>query len=76
MVLLKQLDTTAVDRAADVLIALLRHGHDQPGDLVLGEAALQAALQASVSDDDLLAPDDEHGIPAPLWDRLRARFAD
>ena len=26
--------------------------------------------------DDLLAPDDEHGIPAPLWERLRARFAD
>lgn len=24
---------------------------------------------------DLLSVDDEHGIPAPLWDRLRARFA-
>ncbi len=24
----------------------------------------------------LLAPEGEHGIPAPLWERLRARFAD
>lgn len=28
----------------DVVLALLRHGHDQPGDLVLGESALQRAL--------------------------------
>ena len=26
--------------------------------------------------DALLVPDEEHGIPAPLWERLRARFAD
>ncbi len=25
--------------------------------------------------DALLVPDEEHGIPAPLWERLRARFA-
>ncbi len=31
-----------------------------------GEAGIEA----------LLVPDDEHGIPAPLWERLRARFAD
>lgn len=42
----------------DVLLALLRHGHDQPGDLVVGEAALQAALQATASDEGLLTPPD------------------
>ncbi|GGK16469.1 type II toxin-antitoxin system HipA family toxin YjjJ [Luteimonas terricola] len=44
-------------RSDDVLLALLRHGHDQPGDLVLGEAALQAALQAALSDEGTLAPE-------------------
>jgi hypothetical protein len=29
----------------DILLALLRHGDDAPGDLVLGEASLQRALQ-------------------------------
>lgn len=29
----------------DIVLALLRHGDDQPGDLVLGEEALQRALQ-------------------------------
>ncbi|HEY0229689.1 MAG TPA: type II toxin-antitoxin system HipA family toxin YjjJ [Dokdonella sp.] len=32
-------------RADDIVLALLRHGDDQPGDLVLGEASLQRALQ-------------------------------
>lgn len=32
-------------RPDDVVLALLRHGDDQPGDLVLGEPALQNALQ-------------------------------
>jgi len=43
-------------QADDVLLALLRHGHDQPGDLVLGDAALQEALQATLSDAGTLAP--------------------
>ncbi|HPM56371.1 MAG TPA: type II toxin-antitoxin system HipA family toxin YjjJ [Thermomonas sp.] len=33
-------------QADDVVLALLRHGEDEPGDLVLGEDALQRALQA------------------------------
>ncbi len=32
----------------DVVLALLRHGDDAPGDLVLGDAALQRALQQIV----------------------------
>lgn len=35
--------------ADDVVLALLRHGEDEPGDLVLGEAALQRALQRQLS---------------------------
>ena len=35
--------------ADDVILALLRHGEDEPGDLVLGEAALQRALHAILS---------------------------
>ncbi len=31
----------------DVILALLREGHDPPGDLVLGEAALRRALDSS-----------------------------
>jgi HipA-like protein/IclR-like helix-turn-helix domain-containing protein len=31
--------------ADDILLALLRHGDDAPGDLIVGEAALQRALQ-------------------------------
>ena len=33
----------------DVVLALLRHGEDEPGDLVLGEDALQRALQSMLS---------------------------
>ncbi len=36
----------------DVLLALLRDGADRPGDLLIGEAALQTALQSA-----LVAPD-------------------
>jgi len=36
----------AIWRGDDVALALLRHGDDQPGDLVLGEASLQRALRA------------------------------
>ena len=36
-------------RSEDVVLALLRHGDDPPGDLVLGEAALQSALQEMLS---------------------------
>jgi hypothetical protein len=34
--------------ADDVLLALLRHGDDAPGDLVVGEASLQRALQRTL----------------------------
>jgi hypothetical protein len=43
-------------QADDVVLALLRHGQDAPGDLVLGEAALQQALQAIVQPRDVIAP--------------------
>ena len=36
-------------QADDVVLAVLRHGEDEPGDLVLGEGALQRALQAMLS---------------------------
>ncbi|MEO7064456.1 MAG: type II toxin-antitoxin system HipA family toxin YjjJ [Dokdonella sp.] len=36
----------ALWRADDIVLALLRHGDDQPGNLVLGEDSLQRALQA------------------------------
>lgn len=35
----------ALWRSDDVVLALLRHGDDQPGDLVLGEKSLQRALR-------------------------------
>ena len=44
--------------ADDIVLGLLHHGHDQPGDLVLGDAALQAALQLGLSHDDVLLPED------------------
>lgn len=40
----------------DVVLALLTHGHDLPGDLVLGDAALQRALQQMLGFD--------HALPA------------
>ncbi len=36
-------------RPDDVVLGLLRHGDDQPGDLVLGESALQQALQNALA---------------------------
>ncbi|WP_254459386.1 type II toxin-antitoxin system HipA family toxin YjjJ [Xanthomonas sacchari] len=38
----------------DVVLALLRHGDDQPGDLVLGEFALQRAQQAALQPVDVI----------------------
>lgn len=38
-------------QADDIVLALLRHGDDEPGDLVLGEDALQRTLQAMLSPD-------------------------
>ena len=48
-------------------------------DAVVARFAREIAPQlesGSAGVDALLVPDDEHGIPAPLWERLRARFAD
>lgn len=42
-------------QADDVILALLRHGDDQPGDLVLGEAALQRALQDALNPTDTIS---------------------
>jgi len=37
---------------------------------------IRPQLDASeLSVESLLVPDDEHGIPASTWDRLRAQFA-
>lgn len=36
-------------RGDDVVLALLRHGDDAPGNLVLGEASLQRALQSIIA---------------------------
>lgn len=41
----------------DVVLALLRHGEDQAGDLVLGEAALQCAMRQIHDPQDTLAFD-------------------
>lgn len=38
----------------DIVLALLRHGDDQPGDLVLGEDALQRALQHILEPSDVI----------------------
>ncbi|MEO7935258.1 MAG: transcriptional regulator, partial [Dokdonella sp.] len=41
----------------DIVLALLRHGDDAPGDLVLGEASLQKAMQGVISPADTVAKD-------------------
>ena len=51
-------------QADDVVLALLRHGEDEPGDLVLGEHALQRALQAALSPETLSASERETRYPA------------
>jgi DNA-binding transcriptional ArsR family regulator len=38
----------------DVLLALLRHGENMPGDLVAGEASLERALQHALAPDDIV----------------------
>lgn len=48
----------------DILLGLLRHGDDRPGDLVLGEAALQRALQSILSPLATIAAD-ERGTRYP-----------
>ena len=48
-------------------------------DAVVARCAREIAPQLEAGEkgvDALLVPDDEHGIPASLWERLRARFAD
>lgn len=45
-------------RPDDVVLALLRHGDDPPGDLVLGEASLQRALQSALAPHRVIAVDD------------------
>ncbi len=42
-------------RADDIVLALLGHGDDAPGDLVLGEASLQKALQRIIAPTDTIA---------------------
>ena len=51
-------------QADDVVLALLRYGEDEPGDLVLGEHALQRALQAALSPEALSANQRETRYPA------------
>lgn len=50
-------DDLARWQADDIVLALLRHGEDEPGDLVLGEASLQRALQQQLSSADAIAID-------------------
>lgn len=45
-------------RADDVVLALLRFGADMPGDLVLGDAALQAAMTQRLDPEPAIAPED------------------
>lgn len=45
-------------QADDVVLGLLRHGDDQPGDLVLGETALQRALQDALDPIDAISAAD------------------
>lgn len=53
-------------QAADIVLALLRHGDDAPGDLVLGEQALQRALRRIVQPADAIAPAER----VAAWPRL------
>lgn len=59
----------------DVVLALLRHGDDAPGDLVLGEAALQQALQHALLPPEALSPDQrENHYPRWADAALRGEF--
>ncbi len=46
----------------DIVLALLRYGDDQPGDLVLGEAALQRALQRILAPADAVDPEQRRAL--------------
>lgn len=60
----------------DVLLGLLLHGHDLPGNLVLGEPALQRALQQSLSlDGTLPVSKRESRYPEQADAALRGEFA-
>ena len=60
----------------DVLLGLLLHGHDLPGNLVLGEPALQRALQQTLSlDGSLLESQRENRYPERADAALRGEFA-
>ena len=51
-------------QADDVVLALLRHGEDGPGDLVLGDDALQRALQGVLAPDTMAMPERAARYPA------------
>lgn len=56
----------------DILLALLRHGDDAPGDLVLGETSLQRALQRIIEPTDgVRANDRENEYPRRAEAALR-----
>lgn len=44
-------------RSDDIVLALLGHGEDAPGDLILGEASLKHALQSIIAPIDSIAED-------------------
>lgn len=48
--------------ADDIVLALLRHGDDAPGDLILGETSLQKAMQGIVAPADTVAQDQRSKI--------------
>lgn len=48
-------DDTKLWRADDIVLAMLRHGDDAPGDLVLGEASLHKAMQGIIAPADTAA---------------------
>lgn len=59
-------------RGDDVVLALLKHGDDAPGDLVLGEASLQRALSGILDPQDVLpASEREQRYPALAEAALR-----
>src|SRR5690606_4975650 len=51
-------------RGDDAVLAMLRHGDDLPGDLVLGEASLQRALHAILEPQDTI-PAEEREVRYP-----------
>lgn len=49
-------------RDEDIALALLQHGHDSPGDLVFGDAALRRALDSSWDASSQVAEDDREQV--------------